>query len=96
MAAPRSLGAYTLPCGGPGSAPCAIGRVVLWGTVVEGTHGWRASHAYPAELWLPDADRMGVGLPGIASIALGLADYGIPVHICDHATPFEVVARLVR
>jgi hypothetical protein len=26
---------------------------------------------------------------------LGLADYGVPVHICDDATPYEVLARLV-
>lgn len=96
MAAPRSLSAYTLPCGGSGSVPRAIGRVALWGTVVEGTYGWRASHAYPAELWLPNADSNGAGLAEIGSIALGLTDYGVPVHICDDATPYEVVARLVR
>jgi hypothetical protein len=30
-----------------------IGRVALWGDVVEGTRGWRASHAYPVELFVP-------------------------------------------
>jgi hypothetical protein len=27
-----------------------LGRVALWGTVVEGERGWRASRAYPADL----------------------------------------------
>lgn len=31
----------------------AVGRVKLWGEVVEGEHGWRATHAYPADLYLP-------------------------------------------
>lgn len=30
-----------------------IGRVALWGDVVEGPFGWRASHAYPIELFVP-------------------------------------------
>jgi hypothetical protein len=30
-----------------------LGRVALWGDVVEHRDGWRASHAYPLELWLP-------------------------------------------
>lgn len=30
-----------------------IGRVALWGDVVEGPGGWRASHAYPLELFVP-------------------------------------------
>jgi hypothetical protein len=30
-----------------------IGRVALWGSVVEGPFGWRASRAYPIELFVP-------------------------------------------
>jgi len=30
-----------------------IGRVALWGAVVEGPGGWRASHGYPLELFVP-------------------------------------------
>ena len=30
-----------------------IGRVALWGDVVEGELGWRASRAYPIELFVP-------------------------------------------
>jgi len=37
-----------LPC--PGGRPLAIGRVSLWGRVVENVDGWRAEYAYPYEL----------------------------------------------
>jgi hypothetical protein len=30
-----------------------VGRVALWGDVVEHRDGWRGSHAYPLELWAP-------------------------------------------
>jgi hypothetical protein len=28
-----------------------LGRVALWGRVVEHEHGWRASHALPLDLY---------------------------------------------
>lgn len=60
----------------------AIGRVSLWGSVVEGEHGWRASHAYPERILLPSTDR--AGRPTAAdAIADGLACYGIPIEILD-------------
>jgi hypothetical protein len=60
----------------------AIGRVSLWGSVVEGEHGWRASHAYPERILLPSTDR--AGRPTAAeAIAEGLACYGVPVEILD-------------
>lgn len=61
-----------------------IGRVQLWGSVVETEFGWRASHAYPASLYVPahcgngrriDAER----------IALGLTRYGVPVEIVSES-----------
>jgi hypothetical protein len=59
----------------------AIGIVSLWGTVVECERGFRASHAYPAELWVPwpEADAR-VARPQIAA---QLADYGVPVRLLD-------------
>jgi hypothetical protein len=30
-----------------------VGRVALWGRMVVADHGWRASHAYPAEIFVP-------------------------------------------
>ncbi|MBW8741324.1 MAG: hypothetical protein ACJ747_13660 [Gaiellaceae bacterium] len=39
----------------PGTVARVLGRVLLWGTVIEHEQGWRASHARPLELWLPRA-----------------------------------------
>ncbi len=30
-----------------------MGKVSLWGTVIETEHGYRASHAYPLRLYIP-------------------------------------------
>lgn len=57
----------------------AIGLVRLWGTVCEGSDGWRASHAYPERLALLPAL---TARPGeVMAVAFGLADYGVPVEI---------------
>jgi hypothetical protein len=59
----------------------AIGRVLLWGTVVEGERGWRASHGYPAEINLPlrrDADAT-----LLADLAGALVAYRCPVRVID-------------
>lgn len=60
----------------------AIGRVSLWGSVVEGEHGWRASHAYPERILLPKTDRRGKPTP-VDAIADGLACYGVPVEVIE-------------
>jgi hypothetical protein len=72
----------------------AVGRVALWGRVVEGGRGWRAACAYPADLWLPQVDGNDHEVPGIDAIAADLADYGVPVHVRDGLTVREVVAEL--
>ncbi|MDD7968368.1 hypothetical protein [Actinomycetospora lemnae] len=50
-----------------------LGVVALWGQVVEGTRGWRASHGYP---------RMIVAGPGVTTEqrAALARRYGVPVH----------------
>ena len=51
--------------------PAALGRVSLWGKVVENTGGWRAQFAYPYDLTLFGADE---------SLAAGLRrDYAVDV-----------------
>jgi len=72
----------------------AIGLVSLWGQVIEGSRGWRASHAYPAELWLPGIDGNACAIPGLDAIAVDLADYGVPVHVCGGLDGHGVVASL--
>jgi hypothetical protein len=57
--------------------PLVVGRVLLWGKVVEGTNGWRAEVAYPERLWVPATD--GRYTAGVWQIADGLAEYGVDV-----------------
>jgi hypothetical protein len=81
-----------------------VGTVSLWGTVVECEGGWRASHAYPATVYVPTARprppaRFGrrfrrAELP-VEEIARRLADYGVPVEIVDAATDHQL-ARLLE
>jgi hypothetical protein len=63
-----------------------LGRVKLWGAVVECERGYRASSAYPAELLVPAA-------PGARAeeIAAGLARYGVPVRLIECRTREEIV-----
>jgi hypothetical protein len=57
-----------------------LGRVRLWGSVVETDCGWRASHAYPAHIYVPTHRANGRWVDA-ENIALGLARYGVPVEI---------------
>jgi hypothetical protein len=70
-----------------------IGRVALWGTVVECAHGWRASLAYPAELYVPLLPR-GRHAALAHEFALDLTDYGVPVELVEVSASNELIARL--
>jgi hypothetical protein len=71
----------------------AIGLVSLWGSVVEGETGWRASHAYPQRLFLPRSERPS----DVEAIRRGLADYGVPIDFLDDGdTPVALAVRRVR
>jgi hypothetical protein len=52
----------------PGTICRILGEVVLWGHVLETEGGWRASHAYPARLYVADVE-----------LAAALAGYSVPV-----------------
>jgi hypothetical protein len=54
-----------------------IGRVLLWGTVIEAEHGWRATHAYPERIFVPRV--RGTFSDEEYRIADGLGAYGVPV-----------------
>lgn len=69
-----------------------LGRVKLWGTVVECAWGWRASHAYPEHIYVPDRSARG-GLTA-GEVALGLTDYGVPVDLVDRVPPEQLVEAL--
>jgi len=90
----RHLGTYVPPAASRLVVQRAVGRVALWGEVIEGSRGWRAACAYPAEIWIPHADLRRQPVSELEDIALDLADYGVPVHICDGMTAREVIAAL--
>jgi hypothetical protein len=69
-----------------------VGTVALWGDVAEHTEGWRASFAYPTELYLL-APRRSPDLEAIAA-ALHLERYGVPVTTIDAWKRADVAAAL--
>lgn len=71
--------------------PFAIGRVSLWGNVIEAERGWRAERAYPLDLVVP---RVGVVRDEDVRMAEGLGHYGIPVDVVSVPTSAELVPRL--
>ncbi len=81
-----------------------VGRVSLWGTVIECAGGWRASLAYPSTIFVPTArgtrrprvGRLRAPRRPVEEIALGLADYAVPVEIVDCATRAELTTLLER
>ena len=56
-----------------GPTPVALGRVHLWGRIVEHQLGWRAQYGYPAEVVV-------FGTTAAAAEALGEA-YGVPAEL---------------
>jgi hypothetical protein len=66
-----------------------IGRVALWGDVVESESGWRASRAYPLELWVHAPTTAQGGFRRRASvdeIVLALEIYDVPVDVVASET----------
>lgn len=72
--------AYLEICRGLGRRrpAAALGVVKLWGRVIECERGWRASHAYPARLYV-----LGTESSDPWRVAAGLAGYGVPVGVLD-------------
>jgi hypothetical protein len=76
-----------------------VGRVTMWGRVVEAEAGWRASHAYPAALYVPAGyrrRRRQVARPTVPAekVARGLRDYGVPVELVDASTDRQLATAL--
>jgi hypothetical protein len=64
-------------------APCrgvarVLGKVALWGTVIECERGFRGSHAYPTRIYVP-ADAGDPWRISWEEVALDLCRYGVPV-----------------
>jgi hypothetical protein len=72
-----------------------LGRVALWGKVVECEHGWRAGFAYPTRLYVPaelDCRRARSFLTD--DLAFELAAYGVPVETVEAELPTRVPVAL--
>jgi hypothetical protein len=65
------------------ATPTVIGRVALWGHIVECERGWRASRAYPERLFVTSR---GGTRERLARIAVGLRGYGVPVAALQAST----------
>jgi hypothetical protein len=93
---PGDLAAYVPSVAGRRIVHRVVGRVALWGRVVEGARGWRAARAYPAELWVPEVHVNGRRVAGLEAMALDLAGYGVPVRLCAGMTARDLVDELGR
>jgi hypothetical protein len=60
-----------------GAESRVFGRVLLWGSVLEGTAGWRGELARPVEIFVPPAV---VDAPDVAE---SLRAYGVAVHTLE-------------
>lgn len=71
-----------------------IGRVNLWGTVIESDRGWRAARAYPERLFVPARSLDGVTDATATDVAFALTAYGVPVEFLDGFTKRRVAQVL--
>jgi hypothetical protein len=77
-----------------------VGRVALWGTVIECEGGWRGSRGYPAAIFVPAVRRRRLrgGLSRadapVEEIAAGLDVYGVPVELLDASSDRELLGLL--
>jgi hypothetical protein len=69
---PDRIGRYLVGRDDPSVVCRVIGEVMLWGHVLEGESGWRAAHAYPQQLVLPEQH---------ADLADELAVYGAEISL---------------
>jgi len=71
-----------------------IGRVALWGRVIECERGWRATFAYPTQLYVLRAPASRRQRPDARGLARDLAVYGVPVQVVEACTMEALVDDL--
>lgn len=83
----------TTPCWEGDGLLRVLGRVALWGDVVEHERGWRGSNAYPVALYVPFRPQLALLAE---EIALGLTDYRVPVQLVETSTRAALVRMLEK
>jgi hypothetical protein len=78
----------------PEAIQYAVGRVSLWGLVVECERGWRGSYAYPAALYVPTRSIVRRRRLTPREVAEGLVGYGVPVRVTDASDRSELVEAI--
>jgi hypothetical protein len=80
----------------PGTVCRILGEVTLWGHVLQTESGWRASHAYPARLYVLD-EELAVALTGYG-VDISSAECGLRSSPTCTATPsrFAPCSRIWR
>jgi hypothetical protein len=76
-----------------GSRRRVLGRVALWGRVAECERGWRASHAYPSEIVVPEHWFRRSSRTPLEAVALDLVDYCVAITVVDEAELDELVVE---
>jgi len=71
-----------------------IGRVALWGRVIECERGWRGAFAYPSHLYLLRARLSRRERPHARALADELAVYGVPVGVLEASALETLLADL--
>ncbi|MHB1571614.1 MAG: hypothetical protein ACYCXW_15510 [Solirubrobacteraceae bacterium] len=72
-----------------------LGRVSLWGKVVEYSDGWRAGFGYPAELFIPARRLHGPAVPRLDELIDALAIYRVPLSVLDVGARGSLTRALV-
>jgi hypothetical protein len=68
-----------------------LGRVSLWGDVLECERGWRGTLGYPEHLYVPAANRR---QSAAADVALALTAYGVPVDLLECSGSEDALRQL--
>jgi hypothetical protein len=79
-----------------GAIERVVGRVRLWGKVVECERGWRGERAYPDRIYVPCRENVSRDVRRAHEIVAGLVDYGVPVSLLGSRSTPEIVASAMR
>lgn len=80
----------------PSARSAVIGRVALWGEVIECEGGWRGEFAYPTHLYLLRVRQSGGEPSGGRELADRLAVYGVPVEVVEAPTMAALLVALAE